>query len=172
MRLLMSSSKALSSLILGLLIVLFIAFPSEAIRYSLPSSFVYPVMAPKLSSDFGMRRHPVRRSIRHHEGVDLAAPNGAQVRAVAGGTVVFADPYKGYGNLIVVKHNDSLTTHYGHLQKILVSPGQKIKPGEVIGVVGETGITTGPHLHFEIRFDGRSQDPERFIPGLAVQSEG
>lgn len=168
----MSSSKALSSLILGLLIVLFIAFPSEAIRYSLPSSFVYPVMAPKLSSDFGMRRHPVRRSIRHHEGVDLAAPNGAQVRAVAGGTVVFADPYKGYGNLIVVKHNDSLTTHYGHLQKILVSPGQKIKPGEVIGVVGETGITTGPHLHFEIRFDGRSQDPERFIPGLAVQSEG
>lgn len=172
MKRLMRSSGALSSLVLILFVMMFLAFPSEAIRYSLPGSFVYPVMAPKLSSDFGSRAHPVLRYVRHHDGVDLAAPNGAQVRAVAEGTVVFADPYKGYGNLVVIKHNDSLTSHYGHLQRILVSPGQKIKPGAVIGLVGETGITTGPHLHFELRFDGHAQDPEKFIPGLTVQAEG
>lgn len=163
--------KALSSASIALLICL-IAFPAESIRSSVPSAYVYPVMAPRLSSDFGTRTHPVLRVRRHHEGVDLAAPSGAQVRAIADGVVVFADPYKGYGNLVVIKHSDALTSHYGHLQKILVAPGQKISPGAVLGLVGTTGRVTGPHLHFEIRLHGKSQDPEKFIPGLALQAEG
>ena len=85
---------------------------------------------------------------------------------------MFADPHKGYGNLVVVQHNNGVTSHYGHCDKISVRPGQRIESGQVIGTVGSTGMVTGPHLHFEIRRNGIALDPEQMLPNLADEAEG
>ena len=135
-------------------------------------SFVYPLLATRLSSNFGDRKHPVQKVVRHHNGVDLAAPTGTPIRAVAGGRVVFADPYAGYGNLIVIDHGNTLTTHYGHCETISVKPGQTVLPGAILGTVGQTGLATGPHLHFEIRRNGEPYDPLKIVPLLASKGEG
>lgn len=135
-------------------------------------SLVYPVMAPRLSSDFGFRRHPIRKHRAHHHGVDLAAPKGAPIRVIAGGQVVYADPLGGYGKVVVVKHSSGLTSHYGHCDSLRVSIGQVLRPGDIVGTVGSTGLSTGPHLHFEIRKDGKPQDPEKYLPGLDSPSAG
>jgi murein DD-endopeptidase MepM/ murein hydrolase activator NlpD len=142
------------------------AFPSTQI------SLVYPVMGPRMSSDFGLRNHPIRKHRAHHHGVDLAAPQGAPIRVIAAGQVVYADPLGGYGKVVVVKHASGLTSHYGHCQSIGVSIGQIVKPGDILGTVGSTGLSTGPHLHFEIRQDGKPQNPERYLPGLAAPAAG
>lgn len=137
------------------------------------SNFVYPVMGPRTSSDFGVRRHPIRRKLRrHHDGIDLAAPIGSTIRSIAAGDVMYADPYGGYGNLIVIKHSSGLTSHYGHCDQTFVRIGQKVRAGDVIGTVGSTGHSTGPHLHFEIRKDGEPQHPERYLPGLDLPAQG
>jgi murein DD-endopeptidase MepM/ murein hydrolase activator NlpD len=137
------------------------------------TSFVYPVMGPRTSSSFGVRQHPVfRKTRRHHDGIDLAAPTGAIIRSIASGYVIYADRFGGYGNLIVVKHANGLTSHYGHCNQTLVEVGQKILAGGVIGTVGSTGLSTGPHLHFEIRRDGHPQHPETYLPGLATPAQG
>ncbi len=136
------------------------------------SGYVYPVVGPRLSSVFGDRKHPVKRVTKHHNGVDLAAPRRAAVRVIAEGRVVFADKYSGYGNLVVVSHPDGKTSHYGHLDEIKARPGAYLRPGQLIGYVGETGIATGPHLHFEIRKDGKPLDPEKYLPGLTETPEG
>jgi murein DD-endopeptidase MepM/ murein hydrolase activator NlpD len=129
-------------------------------------------MGPELSSDFGLRKHPIRKVTRHHDGVDLAAPLGAPIRSIAAGVIIFADPWGGYGKFVVVKHPDGMTSHYGHMERISVTPGQRIRAGDIIGTVGSTGISTGPHLHFEIRVNGTIQHPEKFLPGLAMDGEG
>jgi murein DD-endopeptidase MepM/ murein hydrolase activator NlpD len=129
-------------------------------------TFVYPVMAPRRSSDFGKRVHPIRKAVRHHNGVDLAAPTGAPIRSVADGLVVFADSYAKYGNLVTIQHTGGLTTLYGHCEKISVQPGQTVRAGQIIGTVGNTGGSTGPHLHFETRINGKPHDPDKFIPAL------
>lgn len=139
---------------------------------SAQNAFVYPVMGPRLSSDYGKRRHPIRRATQHHHGIDLAAPAGAPIRAIADGRVMFADPYAGYGKLIVIQHSDGLTSHYGHCSRLSVEPGATVRAGEIIGTVGSTGISTGPHLHFELRKQGSPLNPERILPGLASASEG
>lgn len=161
---------------------LFVAHAALIVAIALPSggalkvlggtSFVYPVMGPRLSSGYGMRVHPIKRYSRKHQGVDLAAPLGSPIRAVSKGVVVFADPYAGYGKLIVIRHGSRVTTHYAHCDSIKVKIGQKISAGDIIGTVGNTGHSTGPHLHFEMRVDGTSIDPERFIPDLATSAAG
>ena len=135
-------------------------------------AFVYPVMGPRLSSDFGVRKHPIRKVRRHHDGIDLAAPVGAPIRAIANGQVMFADPHGGYGKYIVLRHPDGFTSHYGHCDTMEVAPGASVLAGQIIGTVGSSGLSTGPHLHFEIRRDGAAQDPERYLPGLADQAAG
>ncbi len=137
-----------------------------------PQSFVYPVMAPRMSSGYGMRIHPIRRFSKQHDGIDLAAPMGSPIRAIAPGRVVFADPYAGYGNFVVIQHDQHLTSHYGHCHELRVKTGQKVSAGQIIAYVGSTGMSTGPHLHFEIRKDGVPLDPEKLIPGLASEAEG
>lgn len=150
-----------------------IGSPPESILRSALSSYVYPVLAPQLSSNFGMRRHPVlRKFTRQHNGVDLAAPEGALVRALSGGLVVFADPYAGFGNLVVLQHKSGVTTHYGHCAKLKVKPGQRVKTGEIIATVGSTGLSTGPHLHLEIRLNGEALDPLKIIPDLGADAAG
>lgn len=136
------------------------------------SGLVYPLMAPRISSEFGMRKHPIRKVMRHHDGMDLAAPLGAQVRAIADGVVVYADPYAGYGNLVVIMHKAGITTHYGHLSKIDVQPGKHVRAGQIIATVGSTGISTGPHLHLEVRINGEAVDPEIVVPNLTEDAQG
>lgn len=135
-------------------------------------SYVYPVMAPRVSSKYGMRIHPIKRFSAKHHGVDLAAPKDSRIRAVAGGTVIFADPYGGYGNFIGIYHHSGVTSHYGHCDKLLVSPGQTVQAGEIIGTVGTTGLSTGYHLHFELRHQGVPVDPEKYLPDLASPGAG
>ncbi len=135
-------------------------------------AFVYPVMGPRMSSDFGIRKHPVKKVRRHHDGIDLAAPVGAPIRAIADGQVMYADPHGGYGKYIVIRHLNGFTSHYGHCDKMEVTPGATIVAGQIIGTVGSSGVSTGPHLHFEIRRDGAAQDPEKYLPGLADQAAG
>ncbi len=137
-----------------------------------PQGFVYPVMAPRRSSGYGMRVHPIRRFSRLHQGIDLAAPEGSPIRAVQAGVVVFADPYAGYGNLVVIQHQGRITTHYGHCQSLRVKPGQRVNAGQIIATVGNTGHSTGPHLHFELRKSGQSVDPENAFPNLAAKAQG
>ena len=156
----------------SLLVVILAAVPAVADLHIGPLSFVYPLMRPVFSSRFGMRKHPIFKVRRHHDGVDLVAPVGAPIRAIAEGTVVFADPYKGYGNLVVIKHPNGMTSHYGHCRTIKVSPGRHIKAGEIIASLGSTGSSTGPHLHLELRLNGRPLDPLKIIPGLTLKSQG
>ena len=135
-------------------------------------AFVYPVMGPRMSSDYGLRKHPIKKVLRHHHGMDLAAPLGAPIRAISDGQVMYADPQGGYGMLIAIKHADGFSSHYGHCASITVSPGQRVKAGQIIGTVGSSGISTGPHLHFEIRNRGEPRDPETLLPGLADLADG
>lgn len=135
-------------------------------------AFVYPVMGPRMSSDFGVRKHPIKKARRHHDGIDLAAPVGAPIRAIADGQVMYADPHGGYGKYIVVRHLNGITSHYGHCDTMEVIPGHTVTAGQIIGTVGNSGASTGPHLHFEIRRDGEAQDPESFLPGLAEEAAG
>ncbi|MCB0311199.1 MAG: M23 family metallopeptidase [Bdellovibrionales bacterium] len=130
------------------------------------------MMAPRLSSKFGDRYHPIKHAVRHHGGVDLAAPVGAPIRAVADGIVVFSDPYAGYGKLVVITHSNGLTTHYGHCHELRVAPGTRVKAGQIIATVGSTGRSTGPHLHFEVRKNGKALDPMKFLPNLTSPAEG
>lgn len=162
----------LLAITLSSVVAIFIAMPSESALQLPFASFVYPILAPRVSSNFGSRTHPVLRYVRHHDGIDLAAPEGATIRAIDAGRVVYADPYAGYGNLIVIQHKTGITSHYGHCSIIKVKPGALVKAGEVIGLVGKTGLVTGPHLHFEIRVNGIAQDPQKFLPGLAMEAQG
>lgn len=123
-------------------------------RYDLPLGKL------RITSGFGLRVHPVAGATRHHEGVDLAAPRGTPVHAVADGRVEFAGVQHGYGNVVYVQHADGRdTTVYGHLSRIDVKMNQRITRGEQIGTVGSTGIATGPHLHFELRVNGSPINP-------------
>ncbi|MBX7139302.1 MAG: M23 family metallopeptidase [Oligoflexia bacterium] len=159
------SSVALAALILAT------GLPAASISGQ-PNSFVYPLVGTRISSKFGLRNHPIYHVSKHHGGIDLAAPSGAPVRAIAPGVVIFADPYAGYGNLVVVRHGGGMTSHYGHLKEIKVRPGQKVLPGQILATVGATGHVTGPHLHFEVRLDGKTQNPENYIKGLALEAAG
>ena len=118
-----------------------------------------PLEFSRVSSGYGMRFHPVHGGMRAHLGVDYAAPTGTPVRTVGDGVVEFAGWQRGYGNFIVVQHRNGHTTAYGHLSKIHVRKGQRVSQGDTIGAVGSTGVSTGPHLHFEFRDQGVHKDP-------------
>lgn len=129
---------------------------------STPST--WPVKG-RISSSFGMRSSPFQRGVNFHRGLDIAAPLGTPVYAPAKGVVAFAGIQSGYGNVIFVKHRAGISTRYGHLSKILVKEGQKVERGDVIGLVGNTGRSTGPHLHYEVRVGGVSVNPMKYIVG-------
>ncbi|HOZ67182.1 MAG TPA: M23 family metallopeptidase [Burkholderiaceae bacterium] len=118
-----------------------------------------PLKYTRVSSGFGIRVHPISKDKRAHKGIDYAAPTGTPVRTVGDGVIAFAGVQRGYGNVIEVAHRNSKTTVFAHLSRIDVKKGQKVEQGAVIGAVGSTGFSTGPHLHFEFRVDGEHQDP-------------
>ncbi|MDR7417261.1 MAG: peptidoglycan DD-metalloendopeptidase family protein, partial [Armatimonadota bacterium] len=124
------------------------------------AGLVWPARGPVVSG-FGVRLHPLFRIRRMHTGVDIAAPWGSPVRAASPGTVIYTGWFGGYGKIVLVDHGGGVSTLYGHLSAILVSPGQRVPAGALLGRVGSTGYTTGPHLHFEVRFRGRPVDPLR-----------
>jgi len=117
----------------------------------------------RISSGFGMRRHPVLGRTRMHNGIDIAAPSGTPIRASASGTVVTATYMRGYGNTVIIDHGQGFSTLYGHCSRLMVRAGQRVGQGQVIAAVGSTGLSTGPHLHFEIRINGRPVNPMGYL---------
>jgi murein DD-endopeptidase MepM/ murein hydrolase activator NlpD len=120
------------------------------------AGLIWPVQG-VLTSPFGMRWG------RMHEGIDIGAPIGTPIYAAAGGTVIYAGWESGYGNLTVIDHGNGLATAYGHQSQIAVSNGQTVSRGQVIGYVGSTGHSTGPHLHFEVRVNGTPENPLNYL---------
>jgi lipoprotein NlpD len=121
----------------------------------------WPVAAPRLTSPFG------RRWGRDHDGIDMAAPIGTPVYAAAAGVVIYAgDQVRGYGNMVVIRHNDGMVTVYAHNSVLLAHAGDVVGVGQEIARSGDTGRSTGPHLHFEVRRGGNPQDPMKFLPSL------
>jgi murein DD-endopeptidase MepM/ murein hydrolase activator NlpD len=118
-----------------------------------------PMPYSRRTSGFGMREHPILQTMRAHMGVDYAAPVGTPVISVADGVVVESSFHGAYGNMVVIQHNANQSTAYAHLSRMNVRKGQTIKQGEAVGAVGSTGLSTGPHLHFEFRINGRHVDP-------------
>lgn len=118
----------------------------------------FPVNA-TISSEFGYRIHPILGTSRFHAGIDFAADYGEVIRAAAPGYVIFAGWYGGYGNTVIVDHGNGVTTLYAHADGLYVEEGQQVQRGEPIALVGSTGLSTGPHLHFELRSNGEPVDP-------------
>lgn len=116
-----------------------------------------------VASPFGVRIDPFLGRPALHSGVDLVQPFGAAVRAAGAGRVIHAGPMGGYGDMVEIDHGDGLTSRYGHLSDVLVGEGDELAQGAVVGRLGSTGRSTGPHLHYEVRIDGEPVDPERFV---------
>ena len=129
--------------------------------------FIWPVPScTYLTSRFGLRVHPIYGTTKSHTGVDIGAASGATIVAADGGTVVMAGVNSGYGNCVMIDHGNGYKTLYGHMSSIAVSNGQTVSQGETIGYVGSTGVSTGPHCHYEVWKDGSRIDPEQFYTGL------
>ncbi len=139
-------------------------FLPEERAYFLNGLFRFPLPAGKLVSGFGYRVSPISGEFKHHSGVDLAAPAGTDVLAARDGVVAAAGWDDVLGRYVSLDHGDGYTSVYGHLSAIGVSLSQRVKSGIIIGKVGSTGKSTGPHLHFEIRSRGEAVDPAAFIP--------
>jgi murein DD-endopeptidase MepM/ murein hydrolase activator NlpD len=123
----------------------------------------------RLTSGFGMRKDPFTGSLQHHDGVDIAAPQGTKVFPHKAGRVAFSGWDGGYGKVVKIHHDDGTETRYGHASALLVQPGQRVTQETAIAKVGSTGRSTGPHLHFEIRVNGRPVDPVPYLKGDPVQ---
>ena len=136
---------------------------------SIPS--LMPVAGAKLTSGYGMRNHPVLGGRRQHQGIDLAQPIGTPIRATADGVVGRADWFSSYGLFVSLEHGGSIETRYGHMSRLNVAAGQVVKKGDIIGYVGSTGRSTGPHLHYEVRIAGVAVNPIPYMQGDSVDSE-
>lgn len=127
----------------------------------LPS--VPPITKGWYSSNFGWRIDPFTGKNAMHEGVDYMIPEGTAIHASAGGVVVYADEHPQYGNMVEIDHGNQVITRYAHASKLLVKVGQMVRRGQEIALSGSTGRSTGPHLHFEVRYKGIAQNPVRFL---------
>jgi murein DD-endopeptidase MepM/ murein hydrolase activator NlpD len=127
-----------------------------------PSRLIRPVPG-AVSSGFGERIHPILGTSRMHNGVDMNAAQGDPTRASAAGKVILAGVKGGFGNTVMIDHGGGMVTLYAHLSKLGVSVGQRVTAGETIGYVGSTGLSTGPHLHFEVRINGTPKNPAKYL---------
>ena len=129
---------------------------------SAPGTLARPVPG-AISSGFGPRIHPIHGYSLMHNGVDMNAGSGQAIVSTSSGTVIFAGVKGGYGNTIMVDHGGGMVTLYAHQSKFAVSTGQSVKRGQTIGYVGSTGVSTGPHLHFEVRVGGNPVNPAKYL---------
>ncbi len=129
----------------------------------IPPTYIKPISGGRLSSNFGRRSRPTRGASTYHKGVDWATPTGTAVYASCGGTVARAGWGSGYGYVVYINHPDGRQTRYGHLSKVLVSAGQTVTQGQKIALSGNTGVSTGPHLHFEILINGSQVNPLKYL---------
>ena len=142
-----------------------VSVPARPRSVSIPSRI--PLEGAGLTSGFGMRTHPVLGGRRQHKGIDLASPIGSPIYATADGVVSRADWFSSYGLYISLDHGASLETRYGHLSRLNVAEGQTVRKGDLIGYVGTTGRSTGPHLHYEVRIAGTAVNPIPYMQGDA-----
>ena len=117
-----------------------------------------------VTDGFGSRANPFGGGYEQHGGLDIAAPFGTAIEATADGIVIFAGVHAGYGNVVVVDHGYGITTRYGHMSKIEVEAGQRVRRGTQVGAVGSTGRSTGPHCHYEVRLHDRPVNPIQYLP--------
>ena len=146
----------------------FLFFPGDDFTateraFFLNTGFRFPLRSFALTSAYGIRQNPVTGNFRLHQGLDLAAPEGTGVLAVGEGTVAEIGEDQIYGTYIIVRHGESWASLYGHLQKVETSLHSIVQSGTLIGRVGSTGQSTGPHLHFELRQNGRARDPGKYL---------
>jgi murein DD-endopeptidase MepM/ murein hydrolase activator NlpD len=133
-------------------------FDTDASGAERSAGLMAPV-AGRITSGFGMRFHPILHYTRFHAGLDFGAPWGSPIVAAADGTVVAAGYGGGYGRQVQIAHGGGILTLYGHMSSIAASPGEPVRQGQVIGYVGSSGLSTGPHLHFEVKVNGQPVDP-------------
>jgi murein DD-endopeptidase MepM/ murein hydrolase activator NlpD len=126
------------------------------------SGFQWPVNG-TITSGYGYRTHPILGYSRLHSGTDFGAISGTPIVAASDGVVVTAGWLGGYGNAVVISHGGGVATLYAHQSRLAVGPGVRVHRGQVIGYVGSTGMSTGPHLHFEVRINGVTTDPARYL---------
>ena len=129
----------------------------------IPPTYIRPISGGRQTSGFGRRNAPTKGASTYHKGVDWAVPTGTSVYASCGGTVAKAGWGSGYGYVVYINHEDGRQTRYGHLSKVLVKAGQSVKQGERIALSGNTGVSTGPHLHFEILINGSQVNPLQYL---------
>jgi murein DD-endopeptidase MepM/ murein hydrolase activator NlpD len=137
-----------------------IAASTGAIRGT--GRFVFPANG-RISSGFGNRRHPILGYSRFHAGIDFAASQGTPIYAADSGQVIFSGWYGGYGQTVIIDHGGGISTLYAHASRLLVSEGQAVQQGQTIAAVGSTGLSTGPHLHFEVRQNGNPVNPAGYL---------
>ncbi|NQU17247.1 MAG: peptidoglycan DD-metalloendopeptidase family protein [Candidatus Saganbacteria bacterium] len=118
----------------------------------------------RITSRYGYRRHPYWGGRQMHRGLDIAAPYGRPIKAADGGVVIMAKWWDGYGKAVVISHGRKTSTVYGHMSRIYVQTDDKVAKGQIIGLVGSTGYSTGPHLHFEVRKNGKPTNPIKYLP--------
>jgi murein DD-endopeptidase MepM/ murein hydrolase activator NlpD len=124
--------------------------------------YVWPTRG-RITSYFGYRIHPILRTRRYHSGIDIAAPYGQPIVAADSGVVIFAATNGGYGKMIAIDHGNSISTVYAHCSTLLVTVGQNVTKGQLIAKIGSTGLSTGPHCHFEVRKNGVPVDPTSYL---------
>ncbi len=129
----------------------------------IPPTYIKPISGGRLSSNFGKRPRPTAGASTYHKGIDWATPTGTAVYASCGGTVAKAGWGSGYGYVVYINHEDGRQTRYAHLSKVLVKVGQTVKQGEKIALSGNTGVSSGPHVHFELLIGGKQVDPLKYI---------
>jgi len=144
----------------------FMSLEQVAIQRAMRLQFtpnLWPVRG-AITSSFGVRADPFNGEAEVHRGVDIAALYNSQIQASADGRVLVAEFKAGYGNLVVLDHGNGVTTRYGHMARLLVRLGQRVKKGDIIGLVGTTGRSTAPHLHYEVRMYDRPVNPSGYLP--------
>lgn len=140
-----------------------LSYSANPVKYT-GGKFLWPAPSTsRITSEYGYRIHPVYKTRKFHSGIDIAAAYGTNIVASADGTVTLATDNGGYGKCIIINHGSGLTTLYAHNSSLLVSKGDKVVRGQIIAKAGSTGVSTGPHLHYEVRVNGSTTDPIQYL---------